>query len=39
MHALADSELIFYELKTILKRIKKKNGVKTNMSLVHVYTL
>ena len=37
MHAfLADSELIFLCTPDYFERIKKKNGVKTNMLLVHV---
>ena len=36
MHALADSELIFLWTSDYFERIKKKNGVKTNMLLVHV---
>ena len=36
MHALAESELIFLLISDYFESIKKKNGVKTNMPLVHV---
>ena len=36
MHALADSAMIFLWTSDYFERIKKKNGVKTNMLLVHV---